>query len=1024
MFEAPLQELVSSFAKSHADLKGRLGRIEPCGWALTIAALARQSPGPMLVLVASRSAADRLVDDLNAYLGEPTPLASPDAVREQPYGLLFPEIEMSLFDEHLADPERLQVLNDLQGGQPAIVIASLLAFLQSTAKPGSLRRRILAVGDAFNGAAFTRLLEDWKYVAVSQVLEPGQFCARGQVVDLYPSNGLPKRLELIEEKIHDIRVFETQNQLSIATIDAFALAPMREPRSEGRLGDYLSDETPVVMIEEGALRFALNEMAGAAEAGWRFSTYENVQILQHRQLDDWEELEGLLGQRPCVYLQASAGELDLELTQPEPIEGLPGLAERATSVFVVTANQRRVESFLRRRGIQGVSVRDGILSTGVRFENTEVLSDRELFGTSRRPRYERAPAGAGFGGFSEGDLVVHRDRGIGRFVGLVPVELSHHRRDLIQLVYANDDKLMVPPEQIEELTLYRGGEDRQPALSRLGTSVWQRTRARAEKEIRLTAEALKARRAEREQRKAHPIKGNLPELEELEAAFPFEETPSQLQAIEQIFADMEKSRAMDRLLCGDVGYGKTEVALRACFKAVASGLQAAVLVPTTVLAQQHFETFAARLAPLGVKMVGLWGEHDEVVAQLASGEVQLAVGTHRLLSDDIAFAKLGLLVVDEEQQFGVQHKERLRELAAGVHMLSMSATPIPRTMQLSLARVRDISLLDAPPASRRPVRTYLLKEEARFYAAAIERELERHGQVFVLHNNVGDLPKLAARIEKLAGRARVAVAHGQMDPGQLERVLREFAEREHDVLVCSTIIESGVNFPNANSIIIKDAHQFGLSQLYQIRGRVGRAERQAYCYLLAPKTGLSEKAQLRLATIREFTELGSGYQVALRDLQIRGAGDLLGGSQSGQITRIGYGLYAQLLEQALKGENEEVASAHCSIDLPVQAYIPTEYLGEVAARIEIYSRLYALRKISAIDRLQDEVADRFGRLPQPVLSLFDLGRLRLAAAARGVKSIRLQEHFGETTVLCDQLELPKPPKGTGLLGFVFAALNG
>lgn len=1027
----PLQECLDLFDRKFPELAGDCRGALAAARALILAALSRQRSGPLLCLTASSSEAERLVDDL----AELMPEDGPD-VR------LFPESEMSVFDQGESDPDRLRVLHELIRQRPLLVVASLLAFLQPVPAPKRLRRRVLSVGDKLDGGRLVETLLAWEYRQADLVEAPGDLALRSSIVDVYPSNGAPLRLELSDGELVSMRTFSVETQLSQADIESFEVLPMVEPEGQEALLDYFDQRSCLVLVEPDELKARLQEMAAAADSGWRFSAYQDVEILADEQPDDWKQLLEMLSGRPCLELREAAGEQALPPFEAmPPFETLASFADWARSrqnqgpLVVVTQHPRRLLRILSRHQAAGVGVMDGTLSCGFRVTGLfDVVTDRELFGITLRHRHLAPPPEAtSEQDLREGELVVHAERGLGRFLGLTPVELEGGKRDLIKLEYANEQTLFVPPEQIGSLHPYRS-TDRQgePALSRLDTEAWQKTLARARASVQATVEELRQQRARRKRRKASSMGPDTPRQEELEAAFPYDETPSQLAAMGDIKADLERTTAMDRLLCGDVGYGKTEVAIRAAFKTVEGGFQAALLAPTTVLAQQHYESFRARMEPLGVPVHGLWSgaeRPEETLEGLAEGSARMVVGTHSLLSEGVAFRQLGLLIVDEEQSFGVEHKERLRKLSRGVHLLSMSATPIPRTMQLALSGVRDISLLDAPPEARRPIRTYLLVEQKKLVAAALMRELERGGQAFVLHNRVEELPLLAATIVKLVEGARVAVAHGQMESGVLETVLQEFEQRRHDVLVCSTIIEAGIDFPNVNTIVIKDAHRFGLAQLYQIRGRVGRAGRQAYCYLMVPKSeDLNEKARLRLQTISGMTGLGSGYTIALRDLQIRGAGDLLGGEQSGEMARVGYALYARILDEALTGKAEEEPwPARVGVDLPLDAHLPEAYIPPMSVRITLYRSLAELSTCSQVESLHQALRDRFGEPPQPVLNLLDLARVRILARQRGITAIRLGEKFGERFVECGgapPLTLERAPKGPRLLPFLLEALSG
>lgn len=1033
-----LREPLALFSSTCPELSGTLGGVPAAGLPWLLASLHEQTGQPLLCVTGSAAQAERLVDDLVSILGPQSPR-------------LFPESEMSMFDQGESDPARLRVLHELLQSRELLVVTSLLALLQPVPAPRRLRRRVLRVRDELDREKLCETLRSWEYRPADLVHEPGDLALRASVLDVYPSNGAPLRIELSEGRISGLRLFDALSQRTYQSLERVEILPMVEPEGAEALLDYFETPRPVVLCEPEGLRSRLKEMAAAAGAGWKFSAYHEVEILGDDQPDDWKQLRDMLACRTTLQLQerrakprvsvlSEASFHSLKASALPRFEGLSEFAEwarkRRQKLFVVTQHPARLRRILQRRGVSKSLVIEGALSQGLALSGQFYLvTDRELFGTTHRPRHQvRTLESNPEQEFSEGELVVHAERGIGRFLGLVTVELEGGQRDLLKLEYANDHSLLVPPEQIDKLSPYHASDGAsEPALSRLDTEAWQKTLTRTRASVLATVQELQRQQAARRQRKACPMAANSPEQEELEAGFPYDETPSQLAAIEQIQHDLEQPVAMDRLLCGDVGYGKTEVALRAAFKVVCSGYQVALLAPTTVLAKQHFESFRRRMEPLGVAPRGLWGDSEdasETVAGLADGSVSMVVGTHSLLSDGVSFQRLGLLIVDEEQSFGVSHKQRLQELSSGVHVLSMSATPIPRTMQLALAGVRDISLLDAPPEARRPIRTYLLVEQPKLLAAALMRELERGGQAFVLHNRVEELDELASSLAKLVPGARLAVAHGQLDKGELEAVLAAFEAGESDVLVCSTIIEAGIDFPNVNTIVIKDAHRFGLAQLYQIRGRVGRSGRQAYCYLMVPSAHeLNEKARLRLQTINAMTGLGSGFQIALRDLQIRGAGDLLGGDQSGEIARVGYTLYSQLLEQAL-GDQEggQSSASSVAIDAPIEAYFPADYAPPIAVRIALYRQLALLSEPEQVEEFEALLQDRFGAPPGPVLRLLDLSRLRLWANRHRFSAITVQEQFGERSVHCsgpdgDPLILPRAPKGERLLPFVLQALT-
>ena len=646
----------------------------------------------------------------------------------------------------------------------------------------------------------------------------------------------------------------------------------------------------------------------------------------------------------------------------------------------------------------GVHVTVAQIDRGAIFPASKlaVLAEPDVTGRRRphrvaKPR-QRATEGF-FDDLAPGAYVVHHVHGVARYGGLVKRAIGGTERDYLLLEYRGGDKLYIPSDQIDAITPYSGGD--QPSLNRLGGADWERQKARVRAATREIARELVQLYQRRATVEGHSFSADSPWQSEMEQAFPYPETADQLKAISDVKADMESDRPMDRLVCGDVGFGKTEVAIRAAFKAVQDGYQAAVLVPTTLLASQHFQTFAERYSPYPVRVEMLSrfltpAEARKVVDGLADGSIDVVIGTHRLLGGDVKFKKLGLLVVDEEQRFGVSHKEAIKMLSTGVDVLTLTASPIPRTLELSLTGIRDLSLINTPPSERQPILTYVGEYDERAVAEAIRRELLREGQVFFVHNRVQDIEKKAAELQALVPDARVAVAHGQMDEGSLEQVVLDFWEGRFDVLVCTTIIESGIDMPTVNTLVVDRADMLGLGQLHQLRGRVGRGGRRAYAYLLFPPDRvLSEQAYERLRTIGEQTELGSGFKIAMRDLEIRGAGNLLGNDQSGHIAAVGYDLYVRMVSEAvaeLKGEPVR-QPAEMKIDLPVRASLPESYVGREDLRLEAYRRLAGVEGEKDVADLEQEWLDRYGPLPPEAAALLSIGRLRVACLRTGVAEV-------------------------------------
>jgi transcription-repair coupling factor (superfamily II helicase) len=631
-----------------------------------------------------------------------------------------------------------------------------------------------------------------------------------------------------------------------------------------------------------------------------------------------------------------------------------------------------------------------------------VLAETDFTGRRRAHRKARArkrEAQAFFDDLQPGSYIVHHVHGVGRFDGMVKRKIGGNERDYLLLSYRGDDKLYVPSDQIDAVRPYVGEP---PSLHKLGGKDFAQQKARVRAAVREIAQELVVLYQKRISSPGHSFGLDTPWQREMEETFPYQETPDQLRAIEEVKADMEADRPMDRLVCGDVGYGKTEVAIRAVFKCVQDGKQAAVLVPTTLLAQQHFTTFSERFAnyPIRVEVLSRFltaAQQRKVIQALKDGEVDVIVGTHRLLGSDVALKRLGLLVVDEEQRFGVTHKEAIKQLATNVDVLTLTATPIPRTLEMALTGIRDLTLLNTAPAERQPILTYVGEYDERAVAEAIRRELLREGQVFYVHNRVADIELKAEQLRAMVPEARIAIAHGQMDEGSLEQVVYDFWDNQYDVLVCTTIIETGIDMPTVNTLVVDRADRMGLGQLHQLRGRVGRSGQRAYAYLFFPEgMQLSEDAYERLKTIGEHTELGSGFKIAMRDLEIRGAGNLLGGDQSGHIAAVGYDLYSQMVIEAvgeLKGETPR-EPAEIKLEIPVDANIPHDYIAKEPLRLEAYRRLSEVTSLTDVEDIRTEWVDRYGPIPGLASVLLEVARLRAECVRIGIRDITVTKPVG------------------------------
>ncbi len=802
--------------------------------------------------------------------------------------------------------------------------------------------------------------------------------------------------------------------------------------NSGSLLDYLPADTLLVLDEPSNIEQAAADLD--AEAGQlRSEKLERGELPGNfpRSYFVWEELEPVINDRQKLNLAAWGVEERLDFIStpgyagklPVFLKKVAGLTGQRKRIIIVSHQASRLSELLAEEDIIAAPVEEvtevpgpgalvlvqGSLPEGwVMGGETYLFTDAEIFGFVKQRRLVKrrpTPRHKLMVDIIPNDYVVHVEHGIGKFTGVTTLKTAGVEKEYLVLQYAAGDTLYVPTDQIDRVSRYIGAGDRPPVLSRLGTQEWMRTKQRAKEAAELLEQELLALYASREVVPGFAFSRDSLWQQELESAFPYVETHDQLEALQEVKGDMEKPRPMDRLVCGDVGYGKTEIAIRAAFKAMMDGRQVAVLVPTTVLAQQHFDTFSERLDafPVRVEVLSRFRsplEQREIVDGVANGSVDICIGTHRLIQKDVAFKNLGLLIIDEEQRFGVNHKEYLKKMRQEVDVLTLSATPIPRTLHMSLVGVRDMSTMETPPEERLPVKTYVAEYNDHLVREAILREIERNGQVFFVHNRVQSIAMIAARLQELVPEAEVAVAHGQMPEEQLEKVMNDFTRGKVDILVCTTIIESGLDLPNANTLIVNRADRFGLTQLYQLRGRVGRGANLAYAYFLYDGgQRLTPVAHQRLRTIYEATELGAGFGIAMKDLEIRGAGTLLGPRQSGHITAIGFSLYTRLLAEAVE-EQKALREGKPkppprlpapTVDLPLDAFIPEDYVTDVETRLELYKKLAEADAAEKLDDVLKEYTDRFGKPPPEVANLFYAVRIKALAAKAGIESISTEE---------------------------------
>ena len=1011
---------------------------------------------PLLVAVPTRTEAESLASDLAAFLGS-------DEVEELPAWETLPFERVSPSIHTMG--RRCRVLHRMteEAATPAVVVASARAMAQFVSAGQAAAPVTLGVGDSFDQSALVRRLAEFGYHREHQVEHRGEMAVRGSIVDVYPSTAsAPVRIDFWGDDIDRLVEFSVGDQRSTNPLDRLEVYPARELRPDGpmrRRAAGLVASQP--WGREQWDRLADGDFFEGMESWWPWLVERPevvpgllgaggaLAVVEPRRLSDrvaeiLAEEEDLAAGLAKTWSTGAAGMPRLHAGFDElvaavasPVWELPATPDSPGAPALAASGWDRVHGSVeplaaRLRDLAGRGYRavlgapggaaarlSGLLAEhGASVEPVEatlgrgavlegiklaLLSETDVTGRRRAHRPPRARSRDQrrfLDDLVAGAFVVHQHHGVARFEGMVCRTIGGHEREYLLLAYRGRDRLYVPSDQIASIRHYTGGEA--PTLSRMGGSDWAATKNRVRRAVAEVAQELVVLYQKRMTTPGQALDPDTPWQRELEDSFEYQETRDQQQAIDEVKRDMERPVPMDRLLVGDVGFGKTEIAVRAAFKAVQSGRQAAVLVPTTLLAQQHTQTFRDRYGPFPVRVETLSrfltpAQTREVLRGLQTGEVDVVVGTHRMLSADVSFKRLGLLVIDEEQRFGVRHKESIKSLKADVDVLTLTATPVPRTLEMSLTGIRDMSLLETPPADRQPILTYVGEQADRPAAEAIRRELLREGQVFYVHNRVADIEHVAERVRSLVPEARVAVAHGQMDEGTLERAVLDFADYRYDVLVCTTIIESGIDMPTVNTLVVDRADRLGLGQLHQIRGRVGRAGRRAYAYLFHPVDQvLSEEAYERLKTIGEATQLGSGYRIAMRDLEIRGAGNLLGEAQSGHIAAVGYDLYCRLVNEAvaeLRGETVP-EPPEVTIEVPGDAHIPADYIGREAARLEAYRRLAAASELSELADIRAEWIDRFGPVPAPAESLLSIGRLRVECLRHGVSEVVVTRRGG------------------------------
>ncbi|HKZ22088.1 MAG TPA: transcription-repair coupling factor [candidate division Zixibacteria bacterium] len=1015
------------------------------GKSLVLASVFQKSGQPFLVLASTTTEAETIYQDLVSYLGD-------EKVKYFPGWEILPWENISPEAEVVS--QRIQTLYALHKNKNLICVANVNSLLEKTIPPETLKENFLnlKVGDEIDLIFLAEKLVQLGFKRFPVVEELGNFSVRGGIVDIFlNTTEYPIRLELFGNQIESIRKFSVLSQRSLEKTTSVLILPQREVIMENSDKDERDTDILTQVLKEDA----------GVEWSALFFKKEQVSLLNHLPseaiifLDEpeliFDQLEKYSQQIEQSY-QTKCSELDLQaqtnfqkeadilkeklfafkriesqtlatasdfnFQQQETVNynsnlellksGLEEFRNKEFSTVIVCDNvgqKQRLEELLG-QAASHVFCDIGLLESGFIFPeiNLVVLTDHQIFTRYlhryKPPKFKEGIALSSYKNLSSGDFVVHIDFGIGKYFGLETLTIDGRKKECLLLYYLNDDKLFVPLEEFNRVQKYVG-KDGIPSLTKLGGTVWEKIKAQTKKQIQEIARDLLELYAERKVRPGFAFSPDTVWQKQLEDSFIYQETEDQLKAIADVKADLEKPNPMDRLVCGDVGYGKTEVAIRAAFKAVLDHKQVGVLVPTTILAFQHQNSFSERLRdfPFRVEMLSRFKtkkEQKAILEDLKAGKVDIVIGTHRLLQKDIAFKDLGLVIIDEEHRFGVAAKEKLKQLRHQVDVLNLTATPIPRTMQLSLIGARDLSLINTPPKNRQPIQTEIIYFDENKIKEAISRELLRGGQIYFVHNRIQSIQPVQQMLKDLIPDLKIAVAHGQMPEKELERIMTDFYHQKYNCLLSTAIIESGLDIPSVNTIIINRAEQFGLADLYQLRGRVGRSYHKAYAYLIVPQfSGLNETARKRLKAIQQFTQLGSNFHLALKDLEIRGAGNLLGSRQHGFMEKVGADMYFKLLEetiQELKGE-KIVPALEVKIESDLDIYIPNDYITDEQTRIEIYSKLANLETLGQLQELKTELEDRFGPLPPEAEDLLAVTELKILAKERLIEKISVKDKY-------------------------------
>ena len=911
--------------------------------------------------------------------------------------------------------KRLEILSRLLRGDNFIVLASTAAAVKKDfSRQDFLKFQLrISTGDKIQRGKFISQLVDFGYEHSYDIDAIGKFSVHGGIVDIFPINAqTPYRIEFFGDNVESIRYINFETLRSGRKTPIITIFPIKIAAKTSEPFMTCANDNSTIIFDEPARIYESIQNLIREDADIKKNIFSFDQLLKNSRANSLIHFELMMknirGINPAESIGITAANVTSFQAQTKFfIDEMRRLQELNQKIFILFNSQEKLNGIMKllyENHLTGINLEIGALNDGFTLPNAKltVLTEKNIFGGQIKRRIKTfAESGEKIRSFSDikpGDYVVHVENGIGKYLGVETLEFNGVHKDFMQIQYGGADKLFIPVEQVNYLQKYISGDTSTPKLSRLGSGDWAKAKSRASAAVEDIADKLLELYARREKASGFAFAPDDATQREFEDAFPYEETKDQLRAVEDVKKDMERPRPMDRLICGDVGFGKTEIALRAAYKAAMNGKQCAVLVPTTVLAQQHFQTFSERfrgfLPTVDVICRFRTPKEQRITLQkVRAGQIDILIGTHAILSRKIQFKDLGLLIIDEEHRFGVKQKEKIRAMSEGVDVLTLSATPIPRTLHMSLVGARDMSLIETAPAERFPVQTYVIEDDDEIIAEAVRREIRRGGQVYFVYNRIETIDIMRDKLAELVPEARIQTAHGQMSGDFLENIMMNFYEGAFNVLLTTTIIESGLDVANANTIIIYDADNFGLAQLYQMRGRVGRSHKMAFAYFVhrADKI-LGENAEKRLQAMREFAQLGAGFKIAMKDLEIRGAGNLLGAQQHGHIASVGFEMYCRLLEEAVnKLQNKTVASVKNPdpiINLPVEAFIDREYIENAGDKIEIYRRLAFMREEVEINDMREELTERFGKITSPVENLLLVTRIRIAAKNLGVKSIQ------------------------------------